>query len=252
MSTKQRYSLLDELRGFAVICMVVFHGVYLLSSMFSNNTAHTLYRFFTPAEPYFAAFFIFLSGLCSVLSRSNLKRGLKLSAVSLIVTAVTIAASELGLDVAIYFGVIHLLAFCMIICGLLYKVLIRLPSLISLIACLILFFITYSVDMGSLWLFIGRYSLPDSLYSTAFLFWLGFPDSSFASADYFPVLPWLFMFLSGFFAGSFFRKHGFPSFFKARLVPFLGTIGRNALLIYILHQPVLYSLFVSFEKILQN
>lgn len=250
MSTKQRYNLLDELRGFAVICMVVFHGIYLLCTMFSNNTAYTLYRFFSPAEPYFAAFFIFLSGLCSILSRSNLKRGLKLSTVALIITSVTIAAGELGLDVAIYFGVIHLLAFCMIICGLFYKALIKFPSLVGLIICLIIFFITYSVDTGSLWLFISRYSLPDSWYNTNFLFWLGFPNSSFTSADYFPVFPWLFMFLSGFFAGSFFRKHGFPSFFKAGPVPFLGTVGRNALLIYILHQPVLYSLFVLFEKIL--
>ena len=251
MSTKSRYTLLDELRGFAVVCMVIFHGIYLYSVLFGGEIPSMLFNFFNHAEPYFAAFFIFLSGLCSVLSRSNIKRGLKLAAVALVITAVTLAAGELGLDVAIYFGVLHLLAFSILLCGLAYKQFIKMPSVLGLIIALAVFFITYSVENGSLWLFVTHYSLPDSWYSTDFLFWLGFPNRSFASADYFPVLPWFFIFLAGFFTGSYFRKHGFPSLFKARIVPFFGTVGRNALLIYILHQPILYSLFILIMKIMK-
>ena len=29
MAAKTRYHLLDELRGFAVLCMIVFHGIFL-------------------------------------------------------------------------------------------------------------------------------------------------------------------------------------------------------------------------------
>lgn len=250
MSTKSRYALLDELRGFAVICMVVFHGIYLYNIMFDDQISAMLFQFFNHAEPYFASFFIFLSGLCSVLSHSNIRRGLKLAAVAVLISVVTLAAGEFGLDIAIYFGVIHLLALSILFCGLTYKALFKIPSLLGLALCLLAFFITYPVLDGNIWLFVTRYSLPEAWYSTNYLFWLGFPNRYFTSADYFPVLPWLFMFLSGFFAGAFFRKHGFPSLFKARLVPFFGTVGRNALLIYILHQPVLYSVFLMINKIL--
>lgn len=250
MAAKTRYHLLDELRGFAVLCMIVFHGIFLYNLLFGDPVSAWLYRFFLPAEPFFAAFFIFLSGLCCVLSHANVQRGLKLAAVAVLITAVTLAAAELGLDVAIYFGVIHLLAFSILFCGLLYKPLSKIPALLGLLLFLALFFITYPIEQGALWLFVGHYALPQSFYSTSFLFWLGFPNGSFASADYFPVLPWLFMFLAGFYAGQFFKKHGFPGFFKAHPVPFFGLVGRNALLIYILHQPVLYSVFMLISKLL--
>lgn len=248
MTSKTRYYLLDELRGFAVLCMVVFHGIYLFNLMFGDLVSARLYRFFLPAEPFFASFFIFLSGLCCVLSHSNVQRGLKLAAAALIITAVTVAAGEFGLDIAIYFGVIHLLAFCALFCGLLYKPLSKIPPLFALVLFLLLFFIFYPVANGSLWLFVGYCRLPRAFYSTSFLFWLGFPNGGFSSGDYFPVLPWLFMFLAGFFAGQFFRRHGFPGWFKTRLVPFFGLMGRNALLIYILHQPVFYSVFLLLSK----
>lgn len=252
MSTKTRYHLLDELRGFAVLCMVVFHGIYLYHSMFGDPTAQMLYRFFNHAEPYFASFFIFLSGFCCVLSHSNIKRGLKLAGVAVLITAVTLAAGELELDIAIYFGVIHLLAFGILFCGLLYKPLCKIPPFAGFILFFVLFFITYPVERGALWLFVTHTALPAEWYSTRFLFWIGLPNAQFASADYFPILPWFFMFLTGFYAGLFFKNHGFPSLFKTRLIPFFGTVGRNALLIYILHQPILYSVFILLHKLFFN
>ena len=86
---KKRYHLLDELRGFAVVCMVFYHAFYLLAFSFNLNIGFTLLNFFTPLEPIFASFFIFLSGICSFLTRSNTKRGLKLLAVALSITLVT-------------------------------------------------------------------------------------------------------------------------------------------------------------------
>lgn len=248
MTSKTRYYLLDELRGFAVLCMVIFHGIFLYNLMFGDVISGRLYRFFSPAEPFFAAFFIFLSGLCCVLSHSNLKRGLKLAAVALLITGATIAAGEFGLNIAVYFGIIHLLAFCALFCGLLYKPLSKIPPIFAMLLFLLLFFIFYPVEHGSLWLFVGYCRLPSAFYSTPFLFWLGFPNRRFYSGDYFPVLPWLFMYLVGFFAGMFFKRHGFPGWFKARLVPFFGFMGRNALIIYILHQPIFYSAFILLSK----
>ena len=80
--------------------------------------------------------------------------------------------------------------------------------------------------------------LPNALYSQSWLFWLGLPDlTRFTSADYFPVVPWVFLFWCGVFLARLWRPgRGEP---PAALRP-LCAIGRNTLLVYMLHQPVIY------------
>ena len=79
--------------------------------------------------------------------------------------------------------------------------------------------------------------MPAGLYKTNW-FWLGLPDlTQFASADYFPILPWVFLFWCGvFLARLWCPGRGEP---PAALRP-LCAIGRNTLLVYMLHQPVIY------------
>ena len=78
-------------------------------------------------------------------------------------------------------------------------------------------------------------AVPAGLYR-ANLFWLGLPDlTRFTSADYFPVVPWVFLFWCGVFLARLWRPgRGEP---PAALRP-LCAIGRNTLLVYMLHQPV--------------
>ena len=80
-------------------------------------------------------------------------------------------------------------------------------------------------------------AVPAGLYR-ANLFWLGLPDlTRFTSADYFPILPWVFLFWCGVFLARLWRPgRGEP---PAALRP-LCAIGRNTLLVYMLHQPVIY------------
>ena len=80
-------------------------------------------------------------------------------------------------------------------------------------------------------------AVPAGLYKTNW-FWLGLPDlTQFASADYFTILPWVFLFWCGVFLAEF-RK---PKRGEAPVVlrP-LCAVGRNTLLVYMLHQPVIY------------
>ena len=42
-------------------------------------------------------------------------------------------------------------------------------------------------------------NLPGSLYRNHLTAYLGFPHDAFRSTDYFPLLPWIFLFLTGFF-----------------------------------------------------
>ena len=49
----KRIHLMDELRGFAVFCMVFYHGFYTLAFLMNQSWGEWLYRFFMPAEPWF-------------------------------------------------------------------------------------------------------------------------------------------------------------------------------------------------------
>ena len=83
-------------------------------------------------------------------------------------------------------------------------------------------------------------ALPDALYQNYLTAYLGFPHPGFYTTDYFSLLPWLFLFLAGFYvyqmAGQRILKISWPG------IPPLNWIGRHALEIYVVHQPVIYGL----------
>lgn len=75
---------------------------------------------------------------------------------------------------------------------------------------------------------------------TPHLWIFGFTTPDFVSTDYFPLLPWLFVFLFGTWAGRYVKDGRLPQGFYTLKAPHLALVGRHALLIYLLHQPVLY------------
>ena len=102
----------------------------------------------------------------------------------------------------------------------------------------LLFVLTNQVPQGYLGFETLRLcALPKAWYSPNW-FWLGLPDlTKFYSADYFPLIPWLFLFWCGLFLARLWRP-------RAGLAPRglrpLALVGRHTLLVYMLHQPVLY------------
>ena len=105
-----------------------------------------------------------------------------------------------------------------------------------------LFALTRNVNRGALG-FEGLrlLTLPAGLYRSMATAYLGFPFSGFHSTDYFSLIPWLFLFLTGYFV---FRLTGDRLAAAPDLgrCPPLEALGRRSLLIYMLHQPVLYGL----------
>ncbi len=240
-SSKTRYHFLDELRGFAVLCMVFFHGFYTLE-MLGFPIGRTLIDFFEPAEPFFAIFFILLSGVCCQFSRSNLKRGLKLGGVAILFTAATLFLSRNGIPgIAIYFGILHLLAVGMLLVALLNRWLRRLNPAIGTLLFLVLFVFTYHIGSGYLGFGDISISLPHT-DSNIPSYILGISPHFVFAADYFPLFPYIFMFLGGACLGFYAKRDKFPNWIKTERLPFLSIIGRNALWIYILHQPVIYGI----------
>ena len=84
--------------------------------------------------------------------------------------------------------------------------------------------------------------LPRGLYANYFTAFLGFYPEGFISADYFALLPWLFLFWAGYFAHRLIGREQMGVLRSSVCLP-LGWLGRHSLLLYMLHQPVLYGVF---------
>lgn len=139
---------------------------------------------------------------------------------------------------SIWFGVLHLNAAVVLLTCLLYPLLQKCPAGVGLAGSALLFFLTNQVPEGYLGFETLRLcALPAAWYRTN-LFWLGLPDlTRFASADYFPLIPWLFLFWCGLFLARLWRPRAGQA--PVLLRP-LALIGRHTLLVYMLHQPVIY------------
>ena len=74
------------------------------------------------------------------------------------------------------------------------------------------------------------------------LWMLGIVAPGFSSADYFPLLPWVFLFFAGYYLYE--LRQGEPC---ALRLPFVTAIGRHSLLIYLLHQPLVYGALVALQ-----
>lgn len=243
-SKRPRYFLLDELRGLALVLMVVYHFFYLLGYVFGIDAGLRLFAGMSPIQPFIAGTFIFICGVCCRFSRSNAKRGLRLAGAAALVTLSTLLMHLLGMeDVLITFGVLHCLAAAVLLFALLQRPLEKVPALPQIIVFLLLFIITASpLYGGQPGLGIGRWLLPFPHTKLYPLYILGFPGSGLSSADYIPLLPWLPLFFAGTAAGIYGRQQRFPAFFARSHSRALQWLGRHSLLLYLLHQPVMYAL----------
>ena len=116
--------------------------------------------------------------------------------------------------------------------------------LLFLAVSAVLFALTYHLDER--WLGFGglRLALPDAWYANYFTAFFGFPPFDFYSTDYFALLPWLFLFWAGYFLhGVVGRARMEP--LRRSVCPALGWMGRHSLVLYLLHQPVLYGVLNS-------
>ena len=141
---------------------------------------------------------------------------------------------------SIWFGVLHLNAAAVLLSCLIKPLLDKIPAVPGLIGSAMLFALTNQLPWG--WLGFERWhiaALPAGWYD-ANLFWLGLPDlTRFSSADYFPILPWVFLFWCGLFLARLWRPRAGQA--PAALQP-LCAIGGRTLLVYMLHQPVIYGI----------
>lgn len=241
----KRLHLLDALRGFTLIHMIAFHGMWNLVYLFGIRAP---WYTGTPGyiwQQWICWTFILLSGFCWSFSRNPLKRGLTVFGGGLVVTAVTCIAMP---ESRIVFGVLTCIGSCMLLLIPAEKLLKKVPSLLGLALSFGLFLLLRNVPEGSLG-FEGLVlaQLPEGLYRNLLTAYLGFPHRSFFSTDYFPLFPWFFLFVTGYFLFRVLDGNGLNEMLFAKgQIPVLNWMGRNSLLVYLLHQPVLYGLCLLF------
>ncbi len=257
---RQRYRILDEIRGITLCSMILYHTIWDLVYIFGYD-----WKWYWTEAAYLwqqsiCCTFILLSGFCFSLGRKKVKRGLIVFGAGILISLVT----ELFMPQnRVRFGVLTLLGSCMLIVALVEKMWSYFRkdgndksgegneksaavSVALTICSLLLFVITRRVNEGVLgFAKVTVMRLPRALYNMSEVGnFLGFTEPTFFSTDYFSLFPWIFLFLTGYYIYKWMERKSFLAFLGK--VPTLGKwwrpIGRHSLIIYLLHQPVIYGI----------
>jgi len=243
----KRIEIIDALRGLAVSLMVVHHFLYNLAAFLGAPWWLYSNPVFDVLQAIFIGVFVFLSGVSSRFSHSNIRRGAIALALAAGITAVTYA-----MEMTIWFGILHLLGSCMLFFGLTKRLWDKVPrmamplALVPLIAASAYARANVALTSGTLrvrnvlsvlgWRQPGRFDPKLLPWQHGFVF---------GSFDYQPLLPWVFVFLLGTWAGLYIRERRLPGWFYDFKVPAFPKIGRKALLVYVLHQPIMYGIMMG-------
>lgn len=194
--TAARYRLLDELRGLDLISMMLYHGMWDVVFLFGVAQKWYTGRPGFVWQQSICWVFILLSGFCLPLGHHPFRRGAVVFGAGALVTAVTLLF--LPEDV-VWFGVLTLLGSSMLLTAALDPLFRRVPPAVGVAVSALLFWVTYPTMNGFWNLPGGRLALPQALYASYTTAYFGFMPKSFFSTDYFPLLPWLFLFWAGYF-----------------------------------------------------
>ena len=247
----KRITELDALRGIAVFLMVFDHFMYdifgVMPNMFPDAyKVGTFWRDFRDLAIKWwtwdvriyvrlLVLFIFLSltGVSCSFSRSNLKRGIKLLIFALLLTGATVLidyVGEMGGGMIIVFGILHLIALCLIIIALLEKI--TQEKFVYLIIGVLMVFagLIISKPIG----LFEYYVQWDNFFP---MFWDAFIGKSLLGPD-----SYSFFFFGGqVFIGVFLGKLLYPErksliFKKGYSNNPLTFTGRHTLIVYVAHQ----------------
>ena len=244
---RRRLYLIDEYRGFVLINMIAYHAIWDLVYMFGVNWQWYKSDIGFYWQQWICWSFILVSGFCWKMGKHPLRRGLQVYAGGMVISAVTLIAMP---GSRVMFGILTLLGSSMILMIPLDIWCKRIKPVIGAVGSFLLFAFLYPVNRG--YVGFGKewiVELPKEWYANAFTTYVGFDEAGFYSTDYFSILPWFFLFVTGYFLhGVVFQRTSkcgsedgsLVLFLEKSFSPSLGWIGRRSLLIYMLHQPVVY------------
>ncbi len=243
----QRYHLLDALRGLCLISMIIYHACYDLVYIFGVDMPFYYGELGSIWQKSICCTFILLSGISWNLGRKHLVRGLIVFACGIIITLGTVIFYPNEL---IIFGILSFMGTAMLLMIPLDYFMKKWNPVLFMLINLILYILT--MHIGSGYVGVGDFILfriPDFFYCTDFTVPLGFHTDSFYSSDYFPLLPNFFLYLCGYFAWKSVSKYDSVRNYLSFRIPLISVIGRHTLIIYMVHQPIIYGLFLLLNKI---
>ncbi|PHR59400.1 MAG: hypothetical protein COA44_00175 [Arcobacter sp.] len=222
---KKRYFELDFLRGFGIILMIAFHFGYDLSYFGYTNYQTTVDIQWKVFRSVVLSIFLLVVGMSSYLAFSKsinwkkvFKRSMKLFFISLLISLGSYSVFE---NSWIYFGVIHFI----LVAGLVSLIFVRLPNFSLLLG--LAFLLSYNL---------GYFHL-DAFLSFAQSN-LGIPPHT---QDVVSFTPWFGLVL----IGIFLMHHKLFSFRvrETKTTQGISFLGKHALIIYLVHQPILFGAF---------
>jgi uncharacterized membrane protein len=224
----KRFWEVDFIRGIAIALMIVFNYAFALSFLgLASVGGGFLFWYVFPRLV--AGTFISISGLSMTLCFNHSKnkrkiaiRGLEIFGLGMAITLVTFLTFP---EEFVIFGILHMIGLAMII---------GIPFLR---------FKRLNLIMGFALIALGLL-LEGFRFDFGWLLWLGLIPANFMTFDFFPLLPWFGVTLIGIYAGNRIYRNGERKFkitdrtgnVLVRVVTFLG---RNSLVIYLAHQPLL-------------
>lgn len=200
--------------------MIYFHIVFDLKEMYDFNVSYSS-GINLIAGKTAGILFILISGISCSFSSNNLKRGLRILCIGIIITVTTFILYP---SLVIWFGILHFLGVSII----LYSIVSRAGWPILAAAGAIV------IALGTV---TGNIPVDHD-----YLFFIGIHSSRFSSSDYYPLVPWFGVFLLGAAAGKLLYKEKKSLLFHTYKDNIINMAGRHTLPVYLLHQPVIIAI----------
>lgn len=227
---KERICEIDLLRVTAMLLMIMFHFIYDLNVFGGVDVSYTT-GFWMWVGKLAGLIFIFVSGISSGFSSNPVRRGLRVFGFGMVITLVT--HLFLG-DFYIRFGILHLLGVCMVLSPSIR----RLHSLAVLAGAGIILFTSDQITSITV--------------NTSILLPLGLKYEGFRSADYYPLFPYLAVFMLGVLVHKLYYYRGSSLFRWSLENRFITMVSKSSLMIYLLHQPVIIAAIFLFRYVMKG
>lgn len=230
-----RVGMLDMLRGFAIIFVMVYHLLYDLIFFCGKEIPFFFSDGMDVIHNLFLVILFSVSGICAGFSKNVLKRGATIFLMGEILTLATAAFSP---DNIIVFGVLSCFGMSMLIYGVISPFLKRLPKMAVFVifgALSVIFFNFHRTE--SLYFIVDSVKL-NVPHDLPYLYPIGITTTDFYSSDYFPLIPYGFIFLAGTALSPLFKDGELPNFVYNMKLPFVNFCGKYSLWLYVIHQPL--------------
>ena len=220
-----RYAIVDQIRGIAIVLMIIFHFNYDLRLFNLSPTANDQKWFWWGLPRIIVFLFLFSMGISLCLAHSKgirwKKFNKRLAQIVLGAIAISVTTYFLYPKNWVYFGTLH----CIAVTSLMALPLLKYPKTSLALSILIVIPILFGLKYP--WIILGHKSM-----------------------DYIPAIPWISVVLLGVYIHSL-RLHERIKLPDFKVFSPLKYLGEHSLIIYLIHQPILFGLAWLIHQVLK-